>query len=325
MTPIQSLCILFFLFSFELLYFKIAAHFNIIDHPNERSSHQAITLRGGGLIFCIAALIFYVYSGFQYPFFIGGLFAISVVSFLDDVLTLNNKIRLTIHLTAVLLLFAQWDVFVLPWYWLVIAGIVIIGTINAYNFMDGINGITGGYSLVAILSLYYINNQVVNFTSNDLLIIVGLSLLAFNFFNFRKKAKCFAGDVGSVSMAFILLFLMGQLMVQTQNLGYILLFLLYGLDTVCTIIFRMLRKENIFKAHRSHFYQYLANQLKISHLLVSGLYMVVQLLMNVILIFVVKNSMLLAIGFTFLSAALFLALRFSVEGKGYLLNDPSTT
>lgn len=321
MSPHYSLLILLFLFVFELFYFKIAAHFNIIDQPNQRSSHQSITLRGGGIIFLIATIIFYVSYGFQYPFFIWGLLAISVVSFLDDVLTLNNKIRLSIHLIAVLLLFMQLDVYHLSWYWLIIAGIFVIGTINAYNFMDGINGITGGYSLVTIISLYYINNEQVNFTSNDLLIIVGLSVLVFNFFNFRKKAKCFAGDVGSVSMAFILLFLMGQLILQTQNFAYILLLLFYGLDTATTVFFRKIRKENIFKAHRSHFYQYLANQLQINHLWVSGLYMAGQLLMNVILIFVVKDSVWLLIAFTVLSTVLFLIARFSIEGKRYLLKE----
>ena len=283
------------LFILEIAYFKIADHFNIIDKPNHRSSHSDITIRGGGIIFSVAALLFFFVFGFQYPYFIVGLLLISAISFADDVVTLNNKIRLGIHLLAVGLLFAQWELFNLPWYWLPIAAIFVIGTINAYNFMDGINGITGGYSLAAIATLFYINEEIISFTSPDLLIVIALSLLVFNFFNFRKRAKCFAGDVGSVSIAFIIVFFIGQLILTTGNFSYILLLLVYGLDAVVTIGFRVLKKENIFKAHRSHFYQYLANQKKWSHLVISLLYVSVQLLVNVVLLFVAKDSVLITI------------------------------
>ena len=84
----------------ELAYFIIADHYNIIDKPNARSSHQTITLRGGGIIFSLAGLIFFFLSGFEYPYFITGLLSIAIISFLDDILTLNNKIRLSIHLIS---------------------------------------------------------------------------------------------------------------------------------------------------------------------------------------------------------------------------------
>src|SRR5690606_33521376 len=121
--------LLFFLL-IELLYFKIADRFNIIDKPNHRSSHDRITIRGGGVIFPIAVLVYSIVSGFQYPYFVVGLLAISLISFLDDILTLNNKVRLSVHLAAVLLLFLQWNLFSLSWYWLIIALIFVIATIN---------------------------------------------------------------------------------------------------------------------------------------------------------------------------------------------------
>ncbi len=307
------------LFILELLYFKIADHYNIIDKPNHRSSHSNVTIRGGGVIFSLAALLFFIVFEFQYPFFIVGLLLISVISFVDDVVTLNNKIRLGIHLLSVGLLFVEWGLFELDWYWIPLAAILVVGTINAYNFMDGINGITGGYSLATIATLFYINEQIISFTSSDLLIVVGISLLVFNFFNFRKVATCFAGDVGSVSIAFIIVFFIGHLILTTGNFVYILLLLIYGLDAVFTIIFRLLRKENIFEAHRSHFYQYLANQKKWSHLAISLLYMLVQLLVNAVLIFVVKDAIWIAIILTLCFAIFFLAVRFAVEGKGLLL------
>jgi UDP-N-acetylmuramyl pentapeptide phosphotransferase/UDP-N-acetylglucosamine-1-phosphate transferase len=327
--PLVYICILLLLFFLELLYFRIAGRYNIIDKPNDRSSHTSITLRGGGIIFPLAALIFYVFFKFQYPYFLLGLLAISVISFLDDILTLNNKIRILIHLIAVGLLFYQWALPPLPWYWIIVIAIVVIGTINAYNFMDGINGITGSYSFLAIATLYYINENSVEFTSSDLLLIIALSLLVFNFFNFRKKAKCFAGDVGSVSIAYIIIYLIGQLILKTQNLMYFSLLLIYGLDAVTTILFRLIRKENIFKAHRSHFYQYLANEKKISHLSISGLYGTIQLLVNTLIILFYSHPTNFLESFSSLSfiicltVVLFISLRFLVEGNRRLLQVDS--
>jgi UDP-GlcNAc:undecaprenyl-phosphate GlcNAc-1-phosphate transferase len=163
---------------------------------------------------------------------------ISAISFIDDIKTIGNGIRISIHLVAVALLFYQLNMYNLPLYWIVIGLVVAIGTINAINFMDGINGITGSYGLITLASLYYINLFIVNFTSADFLLIAILSVLVFNFFNFRAKAKCFAGDVGSISLAFIILFFLLQLIIKTNNFNYILLLLIYGLDTATTILFR---------------------------------------------------------------------------------------
>lgn len=305
----------------ELIYFKIADRFNIIDKPNHRSSHTSITIRGGGIIFPVSILVYALFNEFQDIYFVVGLLAISTVSFLDDILTLNNKVRLSVHLTSVLLLFFQWDLFSLSWYWLLIALIFVIATINAYNFMDGINGITGGYSLLTVGTLYYINQNVISFTSNELLITVGLALLVFNFFNFRRKAKCFAGDVGSVSIAFIIVFLIGQLILKTNNVSYIFFLLVYGTDTAFTVLFRKIRKENIFEAHRSHFYQYLSNQRSYSHLLVSFLYIVAQLLINVLLIALTNETMIYTLLLFFAFIMIYLSLRFKFEGGKRLLHS----
>lgn len=263
------------LFILELLYFKVADHFNIIDKPNERSSHSSITLRGGGVIFYLGAIIFFILSGFQYPWFFLGLTLMTSVSFLDDIFTLSNKIRLAIHFLAVLLMAYQLDLFDLSWYYLLISFIVVVGVINAYNFMDGINGITASYSL-AVGGLLMLVNQQINFIDQDLLIFSLLGVLVFAFFNFRNKAKCFAGDVGSVSIAYILLFALGLLILKTGNLIYILFLVVYGVDTVWTIIRRLSRKENIFEAHRSHLYQFLGNEAGVNKLLVSFLYGIIQ-------------------------------------------------
>ncbi len=318
MQVINYFIVLISLFIIEILYFKIAFHFKIFDKPNDRSSHNIITIRGGGIIFFIAGMFFFFYDGLKYPYFFLGLFLISLISFLDDVLDLNRKARLVIHFTSVLLLFYQWNLFTLPWYWLIVVAIFVIGTINAYNFMDGINGITGSYSLVAILTLFYVNNKIVLFTSNEFLVVIGISLLIFNFFNFRMKAKCFAGDVGSVSIAFILIFLIGQLILKTHNFNYILLLLCYGLDTTFTIFFRKIRKQNIFVAHRHHFYQYLANERKLPHLWVSAIYFAVQLILNVIVILWIDENSFETLLFIIVLATLFFGIRLLMEGRSKL-------
>jgi len=267
--------ILIILFLLELLYFKIADRFNIIDKPNERSSHTAITLRGGGVIFYIGALIYFFLSGFQYPWFFLGLTLMTVVSFMDDIFTLSNKIRLLIHFSSVLLMANQLDVFEMPWYFLLVTFVVVVGVINAYNFMDGINGITACYSL-AVGGLLMLANHKVGFIAQDLLAYTMLGILVFTFFNFRTRAKCFAGDVGSVAIAYILLFALGALIIHTGNLLYFLFLTVYGIDAVWTIIRRLYLKENIFEAHRSHLYQFLGNEAGINKLFVSFLYGTIQ-------------------------------------------------
>ena len=301
-----------------LFYFRLAVQFKIIDKPNQRSSHSRITIRGGGIIFPIAILLQALFNGFQYPLFTSGLLLISIVSFYDDLRPLSNKIRLLIHLIAVSLLFMQTDLLTYPVWIIILVYILVIGTINAYNFMDGINGINGAYSLITILSLYFINEDHNSFVQSEWLNITALSLLVFNFFNFRKKAKCFAGDVGSVSMAFIIIFFLLQLILKTGDLKYIGFLLVYGIDSISTILFRLIRKENIFEAHRTHFYQYLTNVKSLPHLVVSALYMIVQLIVN-LLIFYSDWDTVDFLFFIVVSGLVFLGLRFAIEGRGRLM------
>lgn len=272
------LIILVLLFLAELFYFKVADKYNIIDKPNERSSHTRITLRGGGVIFYFGALVYFLTSGFEYPWFMLALTFVAIISFIDDIRSTSQKLRLVFHFSAMALMFYQWGLFSLSWWWIIIALIICTGIINAYNFMDGINGITGGYSLVVLLSLAYINEEVTPFVEQDLIYTVIMSVLVFCFFNFRKKARCFAGDVGSVSIAFILLFLLGKLIIQTGDFSWIILLSVYGVDSVLTIFHRLMLHENIGLPHRKHLYQLMANELRIPHVAVSVIYMVLQFL-----------------------------------------------
>ena len=309
---------LFFSVSLLLIYFKIAAHFNIVDKPNHRSSHQQLTILGGGIIFPLVITLHTLVNGFIFPYFTAGLILISVISFYDDIRPLSFAIRLFGHLIAVSLIFLETDLIYYSIWLIIIAYIVVIGSLNAYNFMDGINGLTGAYSLVTIVSLFYINEYNVKFVSTDWLVITAISLIAFNIFNFRALAKCFAGDVGSVSMAFIIIFFILTLLIISNDFKYIGLLLIYGLDSVTTIIFRLIRHENIFLAHRSHFYQYLVNCKSWPHLAVALLYAFLQIMVN-ILIFYQSFEPIGLILFLLSAGLIVVAIRVAIEGKTYLL------
>jgi UDP-N-acetylmuramyl pentapeptide phosphotransferase/UDP-N-acetylglucosamine-1-phosphate transferase len=275
---VYYIIILVLLFVAELFYFRVADKCNIIDKPNERSSHSRITLRGGGIIFYFGALAYFLSNHWEYPWFMLALTLITFISFVDDIRSTSQGLRLVFHFTAMALMFYQWGLFSLSWWWIIIALIICTGIINAYNFMDGINGITGGYSLVILGALAYINSEITTFVEPALINTVLCAVLVFCFFNFRKKAKCFAGDVGSVSIAFILLFLIGKLIIKTEDFSWIILLSVYGVDSVLTIIHRLMLHENIGLPHRKHMYQLMANELKIPHVGVSLIYMGAQAL-----------------------------------------------
>lgn len=309
----------------SLIYFKIAKIYRIVDKPNHRSSHTDLTIRGGGIIFPISLVIISLIFKLNIPFFVFGLLIICTVSFIDDIQPLSNKIRLLCHMAGVMLLFYQLNMFNFSLWLIFIVFIFVLGIINAMNFMDGINGITGIYALVAVLTMCYINEEVIKFISTELLVGTSITLSVFLFFNFRKKAICFAGDVGSVGVGFILSFLVLSLVVKTQDIRYILLLSIYGIDTFTTIVFRLIRKENVFEAHRSHYYQYLANRVKIPHMLVASIYGASQTLLNIYIIFYLSNNILNIICFIVGLIIMFVITRFITEGRESLLVDNNRT
>jgi len=278
------LLILLILFGIELYYFIIADRFNIIDKPNQRSSHSVITVRGGGVIFPISILAFFLLFGFQYPLFIAALLIISIISFADDLNHQSKSLRFSLHVIAVTMTLYQANYFYLAWFWILIAYVICIALINAYNFMDGINGITCGYAMVVIGSLWLIN-YFQPFIDSNYLSCLAMGAAVFAWFNFRKKALCFAGDVGSISMALALIFPTLLLINHTHNLLFIGLFGVYGVDAGLTILHRLIKGENITEAHRQHLFQYLANEAGWTHIKVSFLYMAVQILLSAVLIY----------------------------------------
>lgn len=306
--------ILYFLI--EIFYFKIARKYNIIDRPNHRSSHLSATVRGAGIIFPIS-LIFPIfiskYSGYIHITI--ALLAISLISFLDDIFTLNSKVRVIFHFFSVLLLISQFSDtyhFLLGLTLL----IIITGIINAYNFMDGVNGITVLYSIVIISTLFWVSQFMVTIVPIIYFLSLLASLFVFSFFNFRSIAKCFSGDIGSVSIAFIICFLLLRLIEVSYSPIWVLFLGIYGIDTVFTIFCRLLRRESIFKAHRSHFYQFLVNELKVNPLKVAVLYSVSQLIVNMLVVVSYKTGHLwIAFSVLFVFFLLYITFRLRLEGK----------
>lgn len=300
------------------IYFKVADKFNIIDKPNERSLHTEITIRGGGIIFYFAFLCFFIYAGFPYPFFFVGLTIISLISFLDDIYTLSSLLRLGVHIAAIALMFYQWYPIIPIWGFIVLF-IFAVGILNAYNFMDGINGITAVYGLSIFCTLVYINRFVVQFVDNDLLYFMILSLVVFNLYNFRKRARCFAGDIGSISLAFVIIFLLGKLVLQTQNPTYVLLLALYGIDSATTIFQRILRKENILKAHKTHLFQYMVDFGGWSHLAVSSFFGLFQVILNIAFLWVLMtkamNIYYFSIGLIIVLGIIYLLVKKNLKSK----------
>lgn len=274
--------VIFFLLAlFELLYFKIAGKYKILDEPNHRSSHAHSTVRGGGIIFPIAILLAFLLGNVSWTV-IWAVFIVATISFIDDIKPISQKPRFGSHIIAVLLIAHDLNLFQSPFWILLLVVVLYIGWVNAFNFMDGINGITVLYGLTAIISFSLLP---INQSSLPMLIIMGLSCLVFGFFNLRTVAKTFAGDVGSISMALFLGYFMLKTIIGTGQLGFILFFSIYGIDAIITILYRIKRRENIFQAHRSHLYQYLVNEWGCSHILVSITYAFLQLSFNVLVIY----------------------------------------
>lgn len=291
-TFLVYLLIFAILLASELIYFRIADKCNIIDKPNERSSHTSVVLRGGGIIFLMGAWVWSAFFGFPYPWFLVGLTLVAGISFVDDIRSLPDSVRLLVQFVAAAMSFYQMDILHWNLWWVVIVALIVyVGITNVINFMDGINGITAGYSLAVLIPLMLLNEKL-GFVEPSLIGVSVQSVLVFCLFNFRPKgkAKCFAGDVGSIGIAFILLFILGRLIIQTGDVTYLLLLVVYGIDACLTIVHRIMLHENLGEAHRKHAYQLMANELRIGHVKVTSLYMALQLVVSLVFIYGVPDT-----------------------------------
>lgn len=264
------------LFAFEVAYLVSANRLNIVDRPHHQSSHSGVVIRGGGVVFYVAFSLWALLNGIPSVGGYLGITILAIISFVDDIRSVNPLIRLVCQFIAIILMFYHSGLIQAPWYAIILLVTACVGALNIYNFMDGINGMTGGYSLVVSIALLYANEHVVHFVDVNLLVFVVMSLFVFNFFNYRAHAKCFAGDVGSLSMGFIIVFLVLRLALRGQTMSWMAFLAVYLVDGGMTLLHRLFLRENLLKPHKKHAYQIMANELRMPHLVVSGIYMGLQ-------------------------------------------------
>ena len=270
---------IFFVLAFAMTYFMraYALKKNIIDNPNERSSHSVPTPRGGGVaVVCsyLLALAVLIYSQ-QLTVHIGltlmgAGFVIALLGFLDDHGHINSMLRLAIHflvaIGAVISLggFAEVTAFnglQLGFVANIIAVLFLVWLLNLYNFMDGINGIASVEAITATVSmaiLYYVLNTSLN---SDLLWLLAACVFGFLLWNF-PKAKIFMGDACSGFLGLTLGIL--ALIALKENLAlfcaWIICLGVFVVDATYTLIKRVLSGYKMYDAHRSHSYQILSRK-----------------------------------------------------------------
>ena len=274
-----SFFLIFFVLAFGFTYFMraYALKKNIIDNPNERSSHSTPTPRGGGVaVVCsyLLALAVLIYSQ-QLTLHIGltlmaAGFVIALLGFLDDHGHINSMLRLAIHfLVAIGVVislggFAEVTVFngvQLGFIANIIAVLFLVWLLNLYNFMDGINGIASVEAITTTVSmaiLYYVFNLSLN---SDLLWLLAACVSGFLLWNF-PKAKIFMGDACSGFLGLTLGIL--ALIALKENLAlfcaWIICLGVFVVDATYTLIKRVLSGYKMYDAHRSHSYQILSRK-----------------------------------------------------------------
>lgn len=279
----------------ELIYLPIAKQLRIGDRVTSRSSHKSYRITGGGFIFWFAAIIFAIIFKAHLPsafnFMLIGATLLAIVSFTDDMIDLSPGLRLLVQTIVVAVTFhsffinGHYDIFLLT----LICG---VGFINAFNFMDGINGLMSAYSLVTLGTILYCYSQLppMPCAPKSFIITLIISVAVFAIFNFRKKAICFAGDVGSIVMGFFITYLMVQLITFTADASYVVFLMVYAVDAVYTIFQRLFMGENILMPHRHHLYQVIANKWGKPHRSIALTYAGIQLAINIIYLIIPQNQ-----------------------------------
>jgi UDP-N-acetylmuramyl pentapeptide phosphotransferase/UDP-N-acetylglucosamine-1-phosphate transferase len=247
----------------------------ILDLPNERSSHTRPTPRGGGVVIVIISLLGWVVAWSQLPdpawavlaAYLVGAGAIALVSWFDDLYSLPNKWRFGVHLGGALLIvftFPDLQTFALPvvglvnlgWFGIAVAVLWIVGLTNAYNFMDGIDGMAGGQAVVAGVGWAILGGLAGQPLIGLLGVIVATSALGFLVHNW-SPARIFMGDTGSAFLGFTFATLMVMALQTgpTFALAGALIVWPFVFDAGFTFFRRLLRGEKVFQAHRTHLYQ----------------------------------------------------------------------
>jgi len=279
----------------SILIDRFGGKVGLIDIPNERSSHEKPTPRGGGIGIWLSFMLAVFFSDTKEIVFIVFAGIVGMIGFIEDIFTIPAKYRLLGHVavtcvivvlffktpvsTGTLSLFIFWIIF-------------IAGTANFFNFMDGINGIAGltgivGFGLMAFFA-YFLKGETYIGLVCMILLFSCLGFLPFNF----PKARIFMGDVGSVLLGFVFAGFVAKMSTNLSTFLCLVMFLCtFYADPIVTIFYRWRRRENLTHAHRGHLYQYMSNELKIPHWKVSLGYAGIQLLFGIMALVAYKQDL----------------------------------
>lgn len=277
------------------VFLKLAHKYGLQDHPVGRSSHRQPTVTGMGVIIMLAFIMYLFWQPYELPpLFVMGFLLLTTVSLIDDIYFLKHSLRLAFQILGVSMIVLQ-----LPFQSqgleivaLGIAAVIFgVGVLNAYNFMDGINGMLTLHAILLLSCMFYLNESLLDkeghrilFTNSAFILSIMIPLFVFGFFNIRKNALAFMGDVGSIGISFIIIYLMYSLVLTTGNYIYLLLFATFGADAGLTVCYKLILRENIFVPHRDFLFKKLVHLAKKPHLTVSFAYFFVQMFLNVLII-----------------------------------------
>ena len=268
-----------------------ANHKELLDHPNDRSSHLVPTPKGGGLAIMVtfysALTYLYLQGTIDVTLFYALLSALPVVlvSLVDDIYPLSAKIRFGVQLlSAILAIYflgsidtLNLSIFSLSGVWLNIIGLLtIIWMTNLYNFLDGIDGYAGSEAIFVGVAAYLL-------FGSEIALLIAITTAGFLLFNWHK-ASIFMGDVGSAPLGFIFAILLLYDVSTPNFLAWLMLLSLFWFDATLTLIRRAKQKERLSEAHRKHAYQRL-NQAGLSHDKVTLFSIAVNILIFTVLYF----------------------------------------
>lgn len=245
--------------------------------------NQAIT--GTGLVLVLVLLLHGLLVNTSHAYFLFAFAMLALVNWLDDLFEIHSGWRLITQFLALSFLVMEFGL--ISSYWSPFFLVVAVGVVNAYNFMDGINGISGIYALAVLAPLPF----AYAFDTENMgrLLLIFLFLILFILFNFRRSAKAILGDTGSIALGFLVLFYSLQCF-KNYDIYLLMSFsMLFLLDTGYTLLERTYRRKNVFQSHREHLYQMLVHRRGWDPRWVAMGYGVIQLGINITLL-LLKSS-----------------------------------
>ena len=264
----QLISLLVISFIFTTLFLKLLIpcfiHLKFLDKPNNRSNHiTPISLGGGIVVLPIIFLVSY-FAGYSWSYAnIFTLIFLFLISLVDDLKNMRALYRLIVHFFCIfiyvhfllleknfLLIFNDVYLKTIIYIFLILS---ITWFINAFNFMDGIDGITA-IQVIFLTSSLLVFNFFLGIENNILHFCLLGTALGFLVFNWHP-AKIFLGDAGSIPLGFLMLYLLVELFIKGYWVSVIILPMYYLLDTAITLFYRIWKREKFWRSHSQHFYQ----------------------------------------------------------------------